>query len=252
MASVPEGDTIHRTAVNLDRALGGKTLVRFDAPRLRWAPFPAGTVVEGVDAVGKHCLIHFDDGRTLRTHMRMTGSWHVYRSGERWRKPGHLARAVVEIEGWCAVCFAAPVVELEPSQASAVRVSHLGPDLTDPATSSDDIDRAADRMPEGEIGAVLLDQRVAAGIGNIFKSEACFAAGLDPWRPIGDLTDEDLRAVLLAARDLMLGAVATGRHPNRVYRRRGPCSVCGGRIASRGQGDANRTTYWCPGCQNQP
>jgi endonuclease-8 len=90
---------------------------------------------------------------------------------------------------------------------------------------------------------------VVAGIGNIFKSEACFAARLDPWRRIADLTDDRLRGVLLAARELMQRAVATGRPPHAVYRRRRPCGVCGGRVVARGQGDANRTTYWCPSCQ---
>ena len=104
--------------------------------------------------------------------------------------------------------------------------------------------------PGRTIGDALLDQTLVAGIGNIFKSEACFAARVDPWRPLADLTDEELERVLVAARELMQQAVAAGRHSFAVYRTRRPCPVCGGRIASRGQGDANRTTYWCPHCQS--
>jgi endonuclease VIII len=104
--------------------------------------------------------------------------------------------------------------------------------------------------PGRGLGDLLLDQHLVAGIGNIFKSEACFAARIDPWRPVGDLSDEELRSVLAAARSLMLEAVRSGRHPHLVYRRRqGACPNCRGPISSRGQGDANRTTYWCPRCQ---
>ena len=104
--------------------------------------------------------------------------------------------------------------------------------------------------PGRDLGDALLDQSLVAGIGNIFKSEACFAARVDPWRRIGDLRDEELAAVLFAAREQMLGSVESGRHPPAVYRGRGPCPVCGGPISSGGQGDANRTTYWCPRCQS--
>src|SRR4051812_42863969 len=131
---MPEGDTIHRTAATLDKVLAGQPLVRFEAPRLRFRPFPAATLVEGADAVGKHCLIHFDDGRTLHTHMRMNGSWHVYRAGERWRKPRGAMRAVVAVPAWEAVCFAAPVVEL----TAAAAVDHLGPDLVRPDADLDE------------------------------------------------------------------------------------------------------------------
>jgi hypothetical protein len=134
---VPEGDTIHRAAATLDKVLAGKPLVRFDAPTIAFRPFAPETVVEGAEAQGKHCLIHFDDGRTLRTHMRMNGSWHVYRSGERWRKPRGALRALVAVPDWEAVCFSAPVVELTSARGASLAVAHLGPDLVEPDADLD-------------------------------------------------------------------------------------------------------------------
>src|SRR3954447_18709940 len=170
---MPEGDTIHRAAARLRPALEGKALVRFEAPRAVGRPPRPGTVIDAVDAIGKHLLVRFSDGTTLRTHLRMTGSWHLYRTGERWQRGQHLARAVIEVDGWVAVCFSAPVVELERNDD---RIAHLGPDLTpligQTLTRLDitdaEIDEAVRRMdacsaPSEEIGAVLLDQRVACG-----------------------------------------------------------------------------------------
>ena len=166
---MPEGDTIWRTAAALDGALAGKELVRFQAARLVYRPFAPGTIVEGAEAVGKHCLVHFDDGRTLRTHMRMTGSWHLYKPGERWRKKAAGMRALVEVADWVAVCFAAPEVELVTDTAAT---DHLGPDLCLPGA---DVARAARLLLElsasdREIGDALLDQRIACGVGNVWKS----------------------------------------------------------------------------------
>nr|MDQ2630914.1 DNA glycosylase [Actinomycetota bacterium] len=127
----------------------------------------------------------------------------------------------------------------------------LGPDILAEEFDLDAVIAAMRADPTRGLGDALLDQHLVAGIGNIFKSEACFAARVDPWRPIGDVSDEELRAVLAAAREQMLAAVETGgRHSFRVYKRRqGSCPSCRGPISSRGQGDANRTTYWCPRCQ---
>jgi endonuclease-8 len=247
---VPEGDTIHRAANRLRELLAGKPLRRLE---IRHAPMRVprpGTVIDEVEAVGKHLLIRFADGTTLRSHMRMTGSWHIYRSGERWRKPAHLARAVVEIEGWRAVCFAAPVVELETTQSSASRVSHLGPDLTSPDVTTDDIDRAVDRMTDGEIGAVLLDQRVAAGIGNIFKSETLFVCGVDPFTSTAQLDRSTKHKLLSTASKLLRASVADSPRPRNVYGRTGQqCKRCGTPIRAKRQGEQARTTYWCPTCQ---
>jgi endonuclease-8 len=128
-------------------------------------------------------------------------------------------------------------------------LARLGPDVLAADFDAGAVAAAMRADPARGLGDALLDQTLVAGIGNIFKSEACFAAGVDPWRPVGDLSDEELRGVLAAAREQMTRAVESGRHNWHVYRHRGPCPRCGARIASRGQGDANRTTYWCPGCQ---
>lgn len=250
---MPEGDTIWRTARALEKALAGEEVVRFEAPRLTFRPFTPGTVVDGVEAVGKHCVVHFDDGRSLRTHMRMTGSWHLYRPGERWQRSRASMRVLVEVAPWVAVCFAAPVVELTTRED--VAVDHLGPDLCAP---DPDLDTALARMaslcpPETPIGEVLLDQRVAAGIGNLFKSEACFACGIDPFTPVGEV-DGDNRRKLLATASAQLRAGLHGeRAPSFVYGRRDrPCRRCGTPISWAPQGAHRRGTYWCPTCQLRP
>lgn len=255
---MPEGDTIWRTAATLDRALAGRELVRFEALRLQFQPFPARTVVEMVEPVGKHCLVRFDDGRTLRTHLRMTGSWHLYRPGERWQRSAAAMRAVVEVPDWLAVCFSAPVVELTSSDVADEAVGHLGPDLCQPAP---DLDEAADRMaalspPDRPVGEALLDQRVAAGIGNVYKSEACYALGVHPFTPVGAL-DRATHVALLdeAGRQLRanLGNVERSTLPGAglaVYGRRDRrCRRCGTTIEWAPQGAQRRGTYWCPTCQ---
>lgn len=245
---MPEGDTIFRTARALDRVLGGQELVRFEARRLRYPPFPPGTVVLGAEARGKHCLVRFDDGRVLHTHLGMTGSWHLYRSGERWRRPPGTARAVVEVDGWTAVCFAAPTVELTATPA----LDHLGPDLCRPDADLDEaVRRMAERSAPGRtIGEALLDQGIAAGIGNIWKSEACFACGIDPFTAVGALAEPERRRVLEAAAVKLRAAGTGNRPPMAVYKRAGePCRRCGTPVRSAVQGTHRRATYWCPTCQ---
>ncbi len=261
---MPEGDTIHRTARTLHAALAGRTLVRFEAPRLRFRPFPEGTVVEEVEAKGKHCLVHFDDGRVLHTHMRMTGSWHLYRPGERWRKQPGAARVVLEVaptadkEGWVAVCFAAPVVELVDERTGPV-ADHLGPDLCRLDADLDEAARRLGALPAAtELGDALLDQRVAAGIGNVYKSEACFAARLDPFTPVGEIGTALRRRLLETASRQLRANLGGGERVTvagglAVYGRRDqPCRRCGTTIAWRPQGPQARGTYWCPTCQPAP
>jgi endonuclease-8 len=248
---LPEGDTIHRTATALDRALGGKELVRMEAPRLLFAPFPAGTIVIGAEAVGKHCLIAFDDGRCLRTHMRMTGSWHLYKPGERWRKKPAAMRALVAVPDWIGVCFAAPEVELVADQGVAA-TDHLGPDL---CRRDADVARAAELLvelspPDREIGDALLDQRIACGVGNVWKSESLFVERLDPFRRVDSLDAEQRVALLRTASRLLQEQVARPGGARAVYGRRGqPCRRCGTTIDWRPQGPHRRGTYWCPACQ---
>jgi len=261
---VPEGDTIHRVADRLRPALVGQPLVRLDAPRATAAttrPPAPGTLVTAVDAVGKHLLVRFADGTILRTHLRMTGSWHLYRTGERWRKPPHLLRALVEVPGWVAVCFAAPVVALEHEALGGSATGHLGPDLTRADLTDGDLDACLDRLaalaePDDEIGAVLLDQRIACGVGNVYKSEVLWACGVDPSTRVADVDTATRRRLLATASRLLRANVATAgpraTHPRglAVYGRRGqPCRRCGTPVRMRRQGEQARSTYWCPTCQ---
>jgi endonuclease-8 len=256
---MPEGDTIHRAAARLQPTLVGRALVRLEAPRAVGPRPPVGTLVESVEAVGKHLLIAFADGIVLRTHLRMSGSWHIYRSGERWQKPAHLMRALVEVEGWVAVCFSAPVVELGRTPA----VGHLGPDLCRPDA---DLDECVARMatvadPATELADVLLDQRIACGVGNVYKSEVCWACRVSPRTPI-DLIDEPTRRALMETATRQLRANLSGAARQTVpgapgslavYGRAGqPCRRCSTSIRVARTGPHARSTYWCPTCQPQP
>jgi endonuclease-8 len=258
---VPEGDTIVRTAATLRPALAGKPLVRFEAPRLHFSPFPAGTTVRGVESRGKHLLIGFDDGRVLHTHLQMSGSWHVYRPHDRWRRPPHQLRALIEVPDAVAVCFNAPTVELlrERDLARHAVLASLGPDLCAPDVDLEEVLARLGRLPpETEVGVALLDQRVACGVGNVYKSETLFAVRVDPFAPLSALDGPSRRAVYRTASDLLRRNLAGGRRVTApggvaVYRRAGrPCPRCGTRIRSRRQGESARATYWCPSCQASP
>jgi endonuclease-8 len=248
-----EGDTILRCARRLDAALTGDTVAASAPnPRGRAARIERldGRKLDRVSSHGKNLLLHFGD-LVLHSHMGMNGSWHVYPRGARWRKPLRSAWAVLVGEGSEAVQFGGPTLRLVVADRLRrdPQLARLGPDILAPELDLDAVVAGLRAEPGRTLGDALLDQTLVAGIGNIFKSEACFAARVDPWRRLGDLSDDELLAVLAAARAQMLEAVASGRHTYAVYRARRPCPVCRGRIASRGQGDANRTTYWCPRCQ---
>jgi endonuclease-8 len=251
---VAEGDTILRAARRLDQALAGETVAASAPnPRGRAAGVERldGRRFDGAEARGKHLLLRFDD-LVLHSHLGMSGGWHVHPRGARWRRSRSAAWAVLTGERAEAVQFGGPTLRVL-SAAKALRdpqLARLGPDVLDPEFDPDLVLAAMLADPGRGVGDALLDQTLVAGIGNIFKSEACFAARVDPWRTVGDLSDDELRAVLLAAREQMLDAVDKGgRNRCSVYRQRGPCPACGKPISSRGQGDANRTTYWCPNCQ---
>jgi endonuclease VIII len=265
---MPEGDTIFRTATVLRRALLGGIVRRALAqprPGLTRVPRLDGLVGQSITAVetrGKHLLIGFSDGAWLRTHMRMKGSWHRYRPGEPWRLPLARASCLLETDTAVAVCFEAPEVELltDADLERHRRLRALGPDLLGEAP---DLDEAVRRLRERSgvpLGEALLDQRAAAGIGNVIKSEACFMERVDPWAPVSAHTDAELGALVKRARALLAantggGArVTTGsRAPGRslwVYGRAGrPCRQCGTPILARRQGEQARTTYWCTRCQ---
>ena len=259
---MPEGDTILRAARALDRSLRGKRLTSFESrlPRLAGADL-SGRSVEAVEARGKNLLVRFDDGRALLTHMRMTGSWHLYRPNERWKKPARLARAVLATEDAVAVCFSAPVVELLSARQLARHASlrRLGPDVLSEHFDSAEAVRRISLSGERAIGDALLLQSALAGIGNIYKSETLFLCGVDPFSPAASLSEKDLARVVTRARELMSANLdGTPRRTRRtlegatywVYGRSGkPCWRCGARIRMRRQGTAGRSTYWCPGCQ---
>ena len=245
---MPEGDTIFRTARTLQRALGGRVVTSFKTvfPHLArvddQSPI-AGRTVDRVHAAGKHLLIDFSGALTLRTHMRMNGSWHIYRSGERWQRPRDEMRIVIETADFVAVGFSIPVAEFTAD------LPKLGPDLLGESIDMDEALRRVREHPQEEIANVLLNQRVVAGIGNIWKSESLYAAGVDPFRKVADLDDATITAILTIARkQLRASANATGPVRKSVYGGR-LCRKCGTRIEYRKQGDDARGTYWCPRCQ---
>lgn len=264
---MPEGDTIWRVAARLRPALVGRTLLRFDAPRLTGVRPRPGCTVDAVDAVGKHLLVRFSDGVQLQTHLRMTGSWHLYRTGERWARPAHVARVRIEVEGWVAVCFTAPVVRtsrVDPLNRAVetAAVAHLGPDL---AAESVDLDGVLARLraqdPQRPILDVLLDQRLAAGIGNVYKSELLWLHRLHPRTSLGALDDAGRRALYADAHRLLRANLGSGARVTApgvpgglaVYRRRGrACPRCGAPIERAELGRPPRSTYWCPRCQGDP
>ena len=257
---MPEGDTLFRTAQGLRPYLVGRDIL--SAMAQGPGPVPqiqrvVGKRVDAVEAQGKNLLIRFDGGLELRTHLRMNGSWHRYRPGERWRRPPGRARLVLEVDGAVAVCFDAPVVELFETRAEALHpsLSRLGPDLLSPDFDASEALRRL-RAPERRsmsISEALLDQRALAGIGNIWRNETLFAEGVDPFVAVRDLDDATLDRLITTARRLLNDSsrVAPGRSPMHVYRRAGrPCPRCGGAIRSAPlSAEIPRTTYWCPNCQ---
>ena len=252
-----EGDSVLRLARRLDERLAGSTVSARTPGRRRPDGLPAaeldGRALERVEARGKHLLLHFDGDIALHAHMGMRGSWQLYEDGERWRRPARDAWIAIAGNGAEAVNFGGSKLRIvrEAQLGRDPRLARLGPDLLaddfDPAVAAARIRSAGSDL---RIGDALLGQRLVAGIGNIFRSEGCFAAGLDPRTPVSELDDEQLIGVLDATRALMLEAVRTGRQPNEVYRRAGmPCNRCGTKILSQAQGETARTTYWCPSCQ---
>jgi endonuclease-8 len=258
---MPEGDTLRRTAAGLAPHLVGRVVTgaraRAGGPQVQRV---VGATVEAVESAGKNLLIRFDNGLELRTHLRMNGSWHRYRPGERWRRPESRARLVLEVPGAVAVCFDAPVIELFETRAAAIHptLSRLGPDLLDPAWGSDHAAEARRRLRDparaaATIAEGLLDQRALAGIGNIWRNETLFAERVNPWTLVRELDDATLDRLVATARRLLRDSVERppGRAPIRVYRRSGrPCRRCGSIIRSAPLAtEIPRTTYWCPSCQ---
>jgi endonuclease VIII len=265
---MPEGDTIARTADVLRRALVGERVTDARArpqPGMRSVPDLSvliGTAITAVHSRGKHLLIEFDDGHTLRTHLRMTGSWHRYRPGEAWRRPRRAASAVLETPSAVAVAFSTPVVELltRAARRRSTPLNALGPDLlADDFAASEALGRLRERNGD-ELGNALLDQRAVAGIGNVYKSEVPYLERLDPWTPVALITDEELLSALATARRLLLANVGGGARVTTGSRARGaalwvygragrPCRRCGTLVRVGRQGPLARLTFWCPRCQ---
>ena len=263
---MPEGDTVHLAGKRLRAALTGAALVRGELrhPRLVEHDLAGCTVIDVV-SVGKHLFTRFDDGRSLHSHLRMDGSWHLYRPGMAWRRPAHEARAVLATAQRVAVGFALHDMELLPTAEESRLVGHLGPDLLDPAWSDGHAAEALRRLTargDSEIGLVLLEQRVMAGVGNLYKTEVCFLRGFSPWTPTRDVPDP--AAVIALSRELLARNADRpeqsttgdlGRHPHWVFERGGQrCRRCGTRILVGEQGDGiyARVAYWCPHCQPGP
>jgi len=269
---VPEGDTIHKLAAAMAPDLEGRVLeevrLRVDGvSRLQ------GRRVASVRAIGKHLLIEADDGWLLHSWMGMTGKWHRYRPGERWHEEAHLARAELLTDRHVFVCFQAPQVEVLHARElpGHPRLSQLGPDLCLPEPDLDEVVRRARALAvDRAVGDLLLDQRVAAGIGNVFRCELLFLAGLNPWKPAAEVDDETLCAVYARAAELLRANLLTARRttlpaalrapPGRrdrtpgalfwVYdRTRQRCRRCGEPIRQTRTGDMDRLLWWCPRCQ---
>src|SRR3954463_12299093 len=259
---MPEGDTIHHAAKRVGAALVGSEIRSIETPhprhgKDRWPERLAGRAVRSVDAHGKHLFLRFDGDLTLHSHLRMGGAWGVYRGGERWHRPPFRAWLVIRTDDHEVVQFDGPVLELmtEGRTRFDKRLAALGPDLLrDDFSEADYLRRLRADDQTRDIGEALLDQRNVAGIGNIWKSEGCFLAGIDPWRRTEDVTDAEALAIVRAVRPRMRSSSdGSGIPKTQIYKRAGlPCPRChdGTLIRARGQGEDNRTTYWCPGCQS--
>ncbi len=255
---MPEGDTIHKLAGRLRPVLEGERLLRFEAPRLSGPIRPRpGMLIESVGAHGKHLLIRFERDLVLEVHLGMVGTWQIARPGDRLRKPPHLVRARLGVEGWDATFFTAPTVRAFVDRGAATPISHLGPDL---AVTDPDVEGVLSRMssrpePDRSIAEVLLDQTVAAGIGNVFKSEVLWSCRVNPFAPVSAVDDDARRELVETAAHQIRSNLAPGRRRTvpsglAVYRRhRQPCLRCATPIAMRRHGDMARSTYWCPNCQ---
>lgn len=246
---MPEGDSLHRAAARLRPLVGHHVVASSPHPRGLLTGVAAavdGLLLENVEAVGKHLVLRFEGGVTVRSHLRMNGRWHVgpidsSRAGRPW--------LILRAGGIEATQWHGPVLTLDQRA-----LGRLGPDLladdTDPACLVS-LFRGAHKART--LGEVLQDQRIVAGIGNMWMSETLWAVHVSPWIPIGEVTDQELLAALQWAREAMRAAVSGTRPALAVYRRsRRLCRRCGGTIEARGQGDDNRTAYWCPGCQRPP
>jgi endonuclease VIII len=278
---MPEGDTIFRSARALGRALAGKPVTHFRSTFALLTRFNddsplAGQTVSQVESRGKWLLMHFSGGATLATHMLMSGSWHIYRPGERWQKPPFSMRIVVENSEYVAVGFNVPVAKmLSPDQLErAVRIPGGEIDVLRSEFDAAEVTRRVLRCGDEEIGDVLLHQNVIAGVGNVFKSEICFVTATHPFCKVRDLRGEQIALIIATARRLVKANVMEdsgdtivtygGRQRRTTHesdpsaslwvygRHRDGCRKCGEAIRKRLQAFDARVTFWCPKCQLMP
>jgi endonuclease VIII len=245
LRGMPEGDSLAKTARRLQVLVGEQVEVETPHPRAavkQLARRLDGRTLLGVEAAGKNLILRFEDGVVLRSHLRMSGRWQVRPRGSKLFGRPWLVLRGAERE---AVLWNGPVLELDDR---AIR--RLGPDILAQPPGLDAMIANLRAEPRRAVGDALLDQRLVAGIGNVWKAEALWEARVSPWRAVADTSDEELRAILQAAHELMTTSVETGRARRVAYNRAGRgCRRCGTPIEARGQGDANRTAYWCPACQ---
>ena len=242
---MPEGDSLHRAARRLQPLVGQRLEVESPNPRGRATGVAEridGRILESVEAVGKHLLLSFEGGIVVRSHLRMTGRWRIEPRGKQREGQPWLVLRGDEMEG---VLWNGPVLTL-----GARPVRRLGQDVL---AAEFDLDAAVRRLRGAaahRLGEALQDQRLVAGIGNMWMAEALWAIQVSPWTRVRDVSDETLRRTLATARRLMQESLETGGSRRRIYRHAGrPCPRCGAIVRSRGQGDNNRTAYWCPECQ---
>jgi endonuclease-8 len=275
---MPEGDTIFRAARSLHRVLAGHPVTRFETAyahldRVNVDTPIVGRTVDRVESAGKHILMHFSGGLILRTHMRMNGSWHLYRHGEKWWRGEHAMRVRIDTADWVAVAFNVPVAEFVTPRQLETRdpVAKLGPDLLGDTFDRDEAVRRIIASGHRAIANTLLDQRIVAGIGNVYKSEVLFLGGVHPEVPSSAVPQATLEKMMDVARGLLRDNVKDGtsgqiqtyrnlRQWNKasehdesvwVYGRRGkPCRKCGTPIEMKKMGLEARSTYWCPNCQS--
>jgi endonuclease VIII len=266
---MPEGDTVFLAGRRLHEALAGATLTRAELrhPRLVETTLTGRTVL-GVRSVGKHLFTRFDDGVSLHSHFKMDGAWHLYRQGEKWRGRSHDIRAILGTDTWTAVGFRLHDLALVRTDRESQLVGHLGPDLLADEWTDDMAAEAEQRLAghaDREIGDVLADQRVMAGVGNLYKAEVCFLLGVSPWTPVAELPPDTVAKAVALSRKLLLRNAwrpeqnTTGRlgkgQEHWVYQRTGrPCLRCGTPIRSGEQGSfvPVRHTWCCPRCQPGP
>jgi len=274
---MPEGDTIFRAARTLHRALAGQTVTVFQSvlPALSRVEVDSpvtGRTVGKVEATGKGLLLYFSGDLILLTHMLLSGSWHIYRPGEPWQRPGASMRIVVRTSAIEAVAFQVPIAEFHSTRSLRRRrgFNQLGPDVLTAGEDDTEILSRLRSHPDLEVGEALLTQSVLAGIGNVYKSEICFLCGVHPFRTVSSLSISERSCLTATARKLLRADVAEGasdrvmthrgqrRTTGRAdyeqnlwfYKRKGkPCRRCTMPIEARKQGSGARVTFWCPACQ---